>query len=150
MHNMPEPIHDEEIRGFVAQSSTVDQLPDERLAVLRRMDFAVLKDGEVGGVRATRDLCYGIGATAVVGFIGVVATVDWKAAMKAAQLGPFLWAGVLGVLSLAALGIAIFYHIQIRRIRGSSAYSILMKRLEDHFSETNAESTDVRTVRQTR
>jgi hypothetical protein len=135
---MSDPKREENRASFVAQSSLVTQLPDERLAVLRRMDFAVLKDGEQSGIRASRDLCYGVAATGVVGFIGLLATIDWQVSIKSADLRPFIWTGTLAVITLSFLGIGIFFQIQINRKKGSSAYSILMKRLDEHFSESEA------------
>jgi hypothetical protein len=120
--------------SFEAQSTLEVQLPDRRHATLSRMDFAVLKDGDVSGIRASRDLCGGIACSGLIGFIGLIAAIDWDAAMRAGHLGSFIWAGTLGVIFASSFAVAVFYQIQIYRANTSSAYSILMKRLEEHFS----------------
>lgn len=129
--------HGSERASFVAQSSLVMQRPDERLAVLSRMDFAVLKDGEINGPKATRDLCFSVAITGVAGFIGLVATVDWHSALESHRIVPFIWAGMLAVLAISFFSVACFFQIQIKRAKNSSAYSILIKRLEEDFSRTD-------------
>jgi hypothetical protein len=144
---MSDSTHDGGTRAsFVAQSSLVTQLPDERLAVLKEMEFAVLKDGEASGMKGTRDLCLSGAIGGLIGLVSLFVSIDWQASIEAAELKPFICTGVLAVITFVSLGIGIFCQAQINRTKRSSAYSILMKRLEDHFSTTasNVESQTTR------
>ncbi len=73
---------------FEAQSLHVTRLPDENLATLSTVEFKVLQDGEVNEAKVGRDLCLGFLGSAVFGFIGLVATIDWSAPF---HLGIFIW-----------------------------------------------------------
>jgi hypothetical protein len=101
------------------------------------MDFAVLRDGEISGVKAAALFFYGLAASSLIGLIGILETIDWQAPIKAAQ---FIWADIEGVIFVSFLAIAIVFHIRIHRTNKSSAYSILMKRLDEHFSTTESTS----------
>lgn len=131
---MSQPAQSGDDKGrFVAFSCNVSQLPDENLATLSRMDFQVLRDGEVSEAKAGRDLCLGFLASSIVGIIGLIATVDWDTTIHQARKGPFLWTGLLlAIASGSAIG-AIIHHIRLGHMKKHSAYSTLMKRLADHF-----------------
>lgn len=132
---MSEQPHSERGKAtFVAQSSHVTQLPDENLATLSRMEFQVLLDGEVSEAKAGRNLCLGVFGSAIIGLIGLVATVDWDAAFKQTRKAPFVWTALLFAIALASFCGALIYHLRYRNTHDSSAYSTLMKRLSDHFT----------------
>ncbi len=120
---------------FEAQSSHVTRRPDEILATLSGVEFQVLRDGEVNQARAGRDLCLGFLGSAVFGFIGLIATVDWDAAFHQVRVGPFLWTGLSFAIMLASGCGALIYHRRYARTRKDSAYSGLMVRLTNHFAE---------------
>jgi hypothetical protein len=127
---------DQPVRGpatFEAQSSHVTRRPDENLATLSRVEFQVLRDGEVNQDRAGRDLCLGFFGSGAVGFIGLFATVDWDIAFQQARKAPFVWTGLLFAIMLASAVGALIYHRRYRHTRQDSAYSDLMTRLADHF-----------------
>jgi hypothetical protein len=119
---------------FVAQASHVTQLPDENLATLSRMEFQVLLDGEVNEAKGGRDLCLGIVGTALIGLIGLAATVDWDKAFREARRTPFAWTAVLFAITVASACGALIYQGRYRKTHNSSAYSTLLKRLGDHFA----------------
>jgi hypothetical protein len=120
---------------FQAQSLTVARLPDENLAMLSRFQFQVLCDGEVNEARAGRDLCIGFFVSAVIGFIGLIATIDWDTAFKVAHKGPFVWTALLFAIALSSACGALIYHRRCKRTLKNSAYSALMKGLSDHFAK---------------
>ena len=120
---------------FEAGTLHVSRRPDEALATLSRVEFQVLLDGEVNQARAGRDLCLGFFGSAVIGLIGLIATVDWDTTFSKAQKGPLIWAGILfAIIVSSALG-ALIYHMRYCRTRKDSAYSDLMARLADHFKK---------------
>lgn len=117
--------------SFVAQSALVEQLPDERVAIVTRMDFEVLKDGEVSEMRGLRDVCIGILGSGLFGLIGLFVTIDW--ATKSVK--PYIWTALMVAIILASFALAIICHHQASLRRGCSAYATLMNRLTKHFSE---------------
>jgi|GEM_PF-7072475 len=120
---------------FEAGSLTVARLPDENLATLSRVEFQVLLDGEVNEARAGRDLCLGFLGSAVVGLIGLIATIDWDTAFHQARKAPFIWTELLSAIVLSSACGALIYQRRYTRTRKNSAYSDLMKRLADHFTK---------------
>jgi hypothetical protein len=123
-----------EFATFQAQSLTVARLPDENLAMLSRFQFQVLCDGEVNEARAGRDLCIGFFVSAAIGFIGLIATIDWNAAFKLANKAPFIWTALLFAIAFSSACGALIYHRRYTRTRKNSAYSDLMTRLTDYFT----------------
>ena len=121
---------------FEAESTLNIQLPDNRHATISKMDFAVIKDGESAGPKATRDLCLGIAITALLGLVGYIAAVDWSAKTKAGEILPFILATLQGAVFLAFGGLTVFFQRQLKRLRKLSAYGTLIGRLENHFSST--------------
>jgi phosphotransferase system glucose/maltose/N-acetylglucosamine-specific IIC component len=101
------------------------------------MDFAVIKDGDSNRPEASRDLCIGIAATALVGLIGFIQSVDWPTKIKAGAIAPFVWVGVQAVLFVSCIGLVFYWWFQIRTIQRSSAYKMLMERLVKQFSGNN-------------
>ncbi|MGA2426084.1 MAG: hypothetical protein ABSG07_18930 [Terriglobales bacterium] len=132
---MNAPNNPERVPEFVAQSSLVTQLPAENLATLTRMDFQILLDGEVNEVKSGRDLCLGILGSAVIGLIGLVATIDWDTAFHQARKTPFVWTALLFAIALASACGALIYQVRYQKTHASSAYSTLIKRLADHFAK---------------
>jgi hypothetical protein len=120
---------------FEAQSLHVTRRPDENLAMLSRVEFTVLKDGEVSEARAGRDLFVGFLGSAIVGFLGLIATIDWDATFRMRNWAPFIWTGLLFAVALAAATGAFIYNKRYKRTVNSTAYSDLMKRLSDHFGK---------------
>lgn len=131
---MNAPANPARVPEFVAQSSLVTQLPDENLATLSRMDFQILLDGEPNEAKAGRNLWLGILGSAVIGFVGLLATIDWDTAFRQARKSPFVWTAVLFAIALASACGALIYQVRYRKTHGCSAYSTLMKRLSGHFA----------------
>ncbi len=121
--------------SFEAGSLHVARRPDENLATLSRVEFKVLQDGEVNESRAGRDLCLGFFGSALVGFIGLIATIDWDAAFHFGHKGPFVWTALMFAITLSSACGTLIYHRRYNRTRNNSAYSDLMKRLTDHFTK---------------
>jgi hypothetical protein len=120
---------------FEAQTSHVTRRPDENLATLSKVEFQVLRDGEVNQDRAGRDLCLGFLGAGVFGFIGLVATVEWDAAFHQGRMGPFIWTALSFAIMFSSACGALIYHRRYARTRKVCAYSDLMTRLTDHFTE---------------
>jgi hypothetical protein len=116
---------------FVAQSSVVSVLPEERLATLSRMEFQVFREGQIS--TSGRDTCIGVAVSAFIGFASLVGTVDWETIFHEMRKGPILLALLLfGIFAGSTAGAAIFQW-RNRATRINSAYSTLLKRLEEHF-----------------
>lgn len=122
---------------FEAGSLHVARLPDENLAMLSRVEFKVLRDGDPNEARAGRDLCLGFLGSAAFGFVGLIATIDWNGAFHLGQRAPFIWTGLLFTMAFASAFGAVIYHRRYKRTLNNSAYSDLMKRLADHFTKQN-------------
>jgi hypothetical protein len=139
---MAAPEHHETKEGyFVAQTYQVERRPNEPVAILTRMEFQVLKDGEISGeAKANRDMSLGICVTAAIGLIGVLATVNWEAPLR--QVAVFICTLVLGVVLVASASLAIIQHLSYRRRRSPSAYSALMNRLTNDFLPRGSSQTE--------
>lgn len=120
---------------FTAQSLHVTRRPDENLATLSRVEYTVLRDGEVNEARAGRDLCLGFLLSATIGFVGLIATIDWDTAFHQSRKAPFIWTAILFAIVLSSACGALIYHSHYERTRKKSAYSDLMTRLADHFGK---------------
>jgi hypothetical protein len=120
--------------SFDAGSLVVSPRPDEPLATLTRMEFHVLRDGELNEARAGRDLCLGFCGSAAIGFMGLIATIDWDSAFRLSHKAPFIWTTLLFAITFSSAWGALIYHQRYRRNRNSSAYSDLMKDLAGHFA----------------
>jgi hypothetical protein len=108
--------------------------PDENLATLTRMEFQVLRDGELNQARAGRDLCLGFFVSAAIGFVGLIATVDWDMAFRLTRKAPFLWTGLLFAIVVSSVCGALIYQQRARQSRNNSAYSSLLEELGEHFA----------------
>lgn len=117
----------------VVLSSVISHLPDEELAVLRKMEFQVLLDGDIAGARAGRDMFLGFLISGMIGLIGILATTDWGEVFTKGKWGTAIWAAVMFAIVLAsAVGAAICANRQ-HRVSQDSAYSSLISRLQKHF-----------------
>jgi heme exporter protein D len=117
----------------VVGSSIVSRLPDEELAVLRKMEFQVLLDGDIAGARAGRDMFLGFLIGGIIGLIGLMATTDWGEVFTKGKWGTAVWAAVmLAIVVASAVGTAI-YAIRQRKVSQDSAFSSLISRLQKHF-----------------
>jgi prepilin signal peptidase PulO-like enzyme (type II secretory pathway) len=77
----------------------------------------------------------GILGSAVIGLIGLVATIDWDTAFHQARKTPFVWTALLFAIALASACGALIYQVRYQKTHASSAYSTLIKRLADHFAK---------------
>jgi hypothetical protein len=123
---------------FVAQSSLVQRRPDEVVPTLSRIEFKVLQDGEISAAKSGRDLCIGIAFTGLIGSIGLCFTIDWDTSFHLAHWKPFIWTGLLFAITAASAVGALIYWCRYRNTLNSSAYSDIMKRLADHFSNQDS------------
>jgi heme exporter protein D len=117
----------------VVGSSVISHLPDEELAVLRKMEFQVLLDGDFAGARAGRDLFLGFLISGMIGLIGLLATTDWGEVFTKGKWGTAVWAAVMFAIVLASAVGAAIYAIRQHKVSQNSAYSSLISRLQKHF-----------------
>jgi hypothetical protein len=112
----------------------VSKLPDEVGVPLRLDQFEILCEGEVADARASRDLCLGILFGAVVGIVGIVATVEWSTVLTPEHRFWFLLS--MGVLVIMVAGSAVgggIYEFRRRRTLSNSSYSRLVARLKQLY-----------------
>jgi len=110
--------------------------PDEIVVPLRRDEFDILCEGGANGEKASRDLCVGIGATAAVGLVGVLATIDWKNVWQPGNRGWFIF--FLLLFSMATTGSFVgagIFHAREKKTRGNSPFSRIRARLAGEFEE---------------
>jgi len=117
----------------VVGSSIVYHLPDEKVAVLRKMEFQLLADGDTAGARAGRDLFLGFLFSGVIGLIGLLATTAWVDVFTKGNWGPAVWTGLMfAIVAASAVGASIF-EVRRRKLSKDSAYSSLIIRLQSDF-----------------
>jgi hypothetical protein len=124
-------------RGYSAGGSLVSYpRPDEIVVPLRRDEFDTLCEGGVSEEKASRDLYVGIGAGALAGLVGVLATTDWGTAWQPGHRGwVFSSLLVLCVMVAGSVVGACIHHIRLNQTISSSAFSRLRLRLLRLFDE---------------
>lgn len=121
--------------NFQASSLVVPPRPNEFGFPLREDEFQILRDGAVGDDRASRDLCIGFLVGAVVGLVGVLATVDWGTIWQPEKRGPFLFwaAALLLIIAASGTGVAIC-QLRLWKKRTDSPYERLTKKISAWFA----------------
>jgi hypothetical protein len=124
-------------RGYSAGGNLVAYpRPDEVVVPLRRDEFDTLCEGGASEEKASRDLCIGVGATALVGLVGVLATTDWNTTWKPDRrwwfLIPLLVFSVTTVGSIVGVWI---YQLRLNRIISNSPFSRVRAKLVGLFNE---------------
>jgi hypothetical protein len=125
---------------FEAASLYVLERPAESMATLTEMEFRILADGDLNEAKSGMASCFGISASAAIGGIGLLATINWGDAFQKANWLPFVWTGIMVSMAIATFACGIVYWRRYGKTRNSSAYSSLMKRLREGFPETNTTS----------
>jgi hypothetical protein len=117
----------------VVGSSVISHLPDEECAVLKKMEFQVLLDGDIAGAKAGRDMFLGFLISGLIGLIGLLATTNWDEVFTKGEWGAAIWTAVMFAIVLASAGGWVIYAIRKHKVSQSSAYSELIGRLQKHF-----------------
>jgi hypothetical protein len=107
--------------------------PDEPVFPLRREQFDLLCEGEVSEQRTVRDVCLATFGSAMVGLIGLLATVDWDSAVRQGRMRPFIWTAILAAIVLAAAVTAVVAQWRLTRTGTSSGYSRIQHKILDFF-----------------
>src|SRR5579859_645680 len=84
-------------QGYEVESTVVTPLPAQRAFPLRRADFLTLCDENNGSEKASRDLHAGLFISAIIGLIGLTASIDWAKPLtehKVAQTSFFVLLGI--------------------------------------------------------
>lgn len=110
--------------------------PPEPFYPLRCDQFLIFRDGETSEARAVRDSCLSAFVAAAVGIVGLVAVINWDAAIKQQKVA-FAAAAILGLGAVAALVVAWVQQRHITRTRTRSAYSRLVRTIGEHFAITD-------------
>jgi hypothetical protein len=133
--NMPLQPNEEYKPGVVApvREEPGEILPDEIPFGLTRMEYQILRGGEINESRAGRDFCLGSLLSAVTGLLGLIMQVNWGETFRQARLGPFVWAAVLFGVALASAFGALIQHRH--GARDNRPYYALMARLTRYFEE---------------
>lgn len=130
---VPQPV--ESVQApYHASSLVVPPRPDEVCFSLTEVEFQTLCEGGVSDARAGRDLCIGACVTAVLGLVGILATVEWEPIWKEHRVLPFIACAIL--LAVAA-GCGVGWCIYQRRLtqtRNDSSYSRLKSRIANFFN----------------
>jgi hypothetical protein len=136
MGDLPPAIANAPVGYQAGAGMIVSKLPDEIGVPLRRDEFDILREGGISEARASRDLCLGIFFGALVGIIGVIATIEWESVWKPERRGTFIfWVGALVVLASGS-GVGAVIHEQRRRSTvGNSPYSRLVDRLKKLYDD---------------
>lgn len=119
----------------------VQPLPDEIGVPLRKDDFLTLCGGEISEARARRDVCIGIGCTAMVGFFGVLAAIDWDTIWKSGHFKIFVLVLLLILLLVGTSGAAVgalIHNSHLKRTLTTSPYSRVMARLLKEYDAKEA------------
>jgi hypothetical protein len=137
--------------SYQASSLVVSPRPNEFGFALREDEFQILCEGEVGSARASRDLLFGVLVGAVVGLVGVLATIDWGTIWQPEKRGAFLfWFGLLLVIVVSSATGVVIYHLRLKKTLKDSAYSRLKQNISTWFvaqqSVTMNSLTDTRSL----
>ncbi len=121
--------------NFTVGSTVVPPSSAEIAFALREDQFQTLCEGEMNTDKASRDLCIGLLAGAVVGFVGVLASTDWETIWKPERRVPFLfWSGFLLVIASGSLIGTIICWKRLYRTGKNSSYARLKSRIEGFFA----------------
>ena len=116
-----------------AREESGEILPDEIPFGLTRMEYQILRSGEINQSKAGRDFCLGSLLSAVIGLLGLIMQLNWSEAFRQARLGPFIWAAVLFGVALASACGALIQHWH--GTRDNRPYYALRARLTRYFEE---------------
>lgn len=108
----------------------------ERGYLLSRQDYFLLLEGAgTGKSLAARDVCAGVFFTALVGLVGVVATLspDW-AKDEATRWRVIFFFVVLAAVTVAALAMLIWFHRHGKDEKGRQSYTACCERIEAAFA----------------
>jgi F0F1-type ATP synthase assembly protein I len=108
--------------GYRIQSTIVKPRPDEQAFALTRDKYDLLKQGDVPEEKQSRDVCLGILAGSLIGFL----TSDWHLTWKL-----FL----LGLICLVAGLLAAFFAFKIRKRKGDAGCMRIKKEIDSHFND---------------
>jgi hypothetical protein len=122
-------------RGYNAGGMVAFPRPDEVVVPLRREEFDILREGAPSSEKASRDLYIGIGVTAVVGLVGLLATLDWDNALQSGHRTWIIPSLILLVASAGAFVGAAIYHYRLKKTLTGSPFSRLSERLTHWFDE---------------
>jgi hypothetical protein len=132
------PQEKEEPRIAVGGGMVVPPQPEEVAYPLRGEQFDVLCEGErITEDKWWRDISIAISATALVGLVGVVATVEWDRALASKRWTVFVSTLVLAVLFLVAAILFVFMQTRLRRQTPSSGYARLKSKIATYFQRGN-------------
>jgi hypothetical protein len=118
----------------VGGTMIVPPQPDELVFPLRREQFDLLCEGEVSEQRTLRDICIATCASAAVGLMGLLATIDWDFTVRQGRKGPFIWTSILAVIMLASAVTLVVAQHHITRTGKRSGYSRVKQRISDFFN----------------
>lgn len=125
--------------GFSStREELLERLSDEIPFTLTRMEYQVLRAGEIDESRAGRNFCLGFLGSALIGLLALIMEVNWETAFRQARVLPFIWAAVLFGLVLSSSCGALIY--QRHSTRNNQPYESLMWRLTQFFEEQGPSS----------
>lgn len=133
-----QPDEGRQTNSFPSGGDAGDILPDEIPFGVTRMEYDILRSGEINASKAGRDCCLGFLGSAVIGLIGLITQVEWGAAFRQTRLAPFIWAAVLFAVVLASACGALIQHRNCNR--DNRPYYALMARLRRYFEEQDPSS----------
>lgn len=135
--NPPVPTPESELQApYHASSLVVPPRPDEVCFSLTEVEFQILSEGETNESRAGRDLCTGACVTALLGFVSIIATVEWETVWKERRLLPFIACAIfLFIAGGSGVGWWIFQR-RLTRTTTDSACSRLKTRIDSFFKKT--------------
>jgi hypothetical protein len=132
---MSEPQENASKGAFTVGSLVVVPREVEPAYPLREDELQILCHGEVNEAKTDRDLYAGVCATALIGLIGLVASIDWHSVLYQGQWHQLFWIGVL-ILLVAGPGCgAVILHMRYARTRKDSPYSRVKNRISEHLKE---------------
>ena len=119
--------------GYQVGTTVVTPQPAERAYPLRNPDFLTLCDGSNGDERAGKDLCLGLLISAVIGIVGIVASIDWGTVFAQKE-----WWMLLCPLALVAIaaGSGVGFAVHRNRMeKEDTPYTRLKESISDFFQQ---------------
>jgi hypothetical protein len=126
----PNPPPSEEVNIRVGREVVVPTQPAEVAYPLRQEEFAMLCEGEAATKdERWRDVAISASLSALVGLIGLLATVDWASK----KWSGFVFVVLLATIFLAAGVIGLFLRQRARQQAASSGCASLKNKIREFF-----------------
>lgn len=117
--------------------SLVEKPKSQSYTFLSKQDYDILLEGNDASIeRTNRDLGIGVTATALTALIGVLGTGQFTDQNKNPLMFPIIFAILLGVLTVVAGLLSIYFNKRINKILSRGTYLDVKNRIDKFFNHS--------------